>query len=104
MLKSCPFCGGEATLFERHGEDVWDIGCATDGCYLEGGAEWCFPSDEKWHVVEMWNTRSEASPKASRYDAIERRFRELRDSDILNNNQKPYLLWQSVQAIVGPEK
>ena len=36
-------------------ENQYDIGCAAEGCYVEGGAEW-------WHsdpdaLVGMWNTR-----------------------------------------------
>ncbi len=41
-LKPCPFCGGEgAVILREDGMDFeYDVGCGTDGCYLEFGAEW----------------------------------------------------------------
>ena len=60
VLLPCPFCGGDAKLFNKGDrEDRYDVGCSTEGCYVEGGAEW-------WHgdintLVAMWNTRANAT-------------------------------------------
>ena len=54
-LKPCPFCGGEAELFEREeGSDFWDIRCKTSECFMEDGSNWFLHPDV---VTKMWNTR-----------------------------------------------
>ena len=58
-LKSCPFCGGEAYLFEAS-ESVWDLKphdftviCRT----CRAGIHRYFPTKEE--AIEAWNRRAD---------------------------------------------
>lgn len=61
-LKPCPFCGGKARFIEIPEQGrvfesyLYDIGCKTEGCFLESGADWVV---EKEFVAKMWNERAE---------------------------------------------
>lgn len=55
-LLPCPFCGGDARLFERD-EGEYDIACGGAGCYLIAGADWFYDYDDLDQFVAMWNTR-----------------------------------------------
>jgi len=57
-LSPCPFCGKDVDFIERgdsKDSDSYDIGCNSDDCYLEGGADWWLSKEE---VITMWNTRN----------------------------------------------
>lgn len=62
-LSPCPFCGGEAKLYEFHevpyvGKPYskFNPGCATEGCIIEGWIEaWCETMDE---AAAAWNHRA----------------------------------------------
>lgn len=63
-LKPCPFCGGEAE-FSNNGLDmvstpkdddqVWDIWCCNEDCWLSEGADWCLT---KKFAAKLWNKRA----------------------------------------------
>lgn len=52
-LKSCPFCGGEATLWWRMGKEkkFWFVQCPC--CYSQSGAK-----EMPEEAVSSWNNRS----------------------------------------------
>ena len=54
-LKSCPFCGGEATLTNKlskdeYGQRLWNVCCF--GCANRTSSYW-----DKEIAIEAWNTR-----------------------------------------------
>lgn len=62
-LSPCPFCGGEAKLYEFHeipsvGEAYtkYNPGCATNGCPIEGWIEVWFKTKEE--AAAIWNSRA----------------------------------------------
>lgn len=59
VLKSCPFCGGEAQIYEgRKGqagcfEPIFDAGCSECPCRLY---DW---QDTEAEAADLWNTRTD---------------------------------------------
>jgi len=55
-LKTCPFCGGEASSFEDSGHSTaWEIGCFNGQCSAEPHV-W---EKTKAEAVAAWNTRAD---------------------------------------------
>lgn len=48
-LKPCPFCGGEAALFEQNCDRPWHV-----LCYCGGRVGWF---ETKQEAIEAWNRR-----------------------------------------------
>lgn len=62
-LSPCPFCGGEAKLYEffeipavGNSRSRYNPGCATSGCFIEGWIEAWFESKED--AAAAWNSRA----------------------------------------------
>ena len=57
-IKPCPFCKEKSEIIDNieNGFDGFDVGCGTDGCYLETGANWNFSTRQE--AIEKWNKRS----------------------------------------------
>jgi len=54
-LKTCPFCGGEASSFEDSGHSTaWEIGCFNGQCSAEPHV-W---EKTKAEAIAAWNTRA----------------------------------------------
>ncbi len=51
-LKPCPFCGGEAIIYENDEDDEYMIGCK-NCCAAEPMTEWA----SKENAIAQWNTR-----------------------------------------------
>ena len=63
VLKPCPFCGATPRFIDRNNDgdyplEKWfyDVGCRTENCYLEFGADWWLKTKEE--AAEMWNKRA----------------------------------------------
>ena len=58
-LKPCPFCGGEAGLFEIKGIDndllAYVVGCMEDNCEIRPSIQ---KELDKEVVIKIWNTRT----------------------------------------------
>lgn len=57
-LKKCPFCGGEAELYESN--DYWRIYCQGligDNCIL-GALDYDYMNPSKEEAIKAWNTRT----------------------------------------------
>ena len=65
-LKSCPFCGKDASVLSRDddwnscrpSDTYWMVGCDTEDCIGEWSSDQYFVSKEE--AVTAWNTRKEA--------------------------------------------
>lgn len=57
-LKPCPFCGGEAEVFEEKGGEVVSIACSKCGCgtaYMSGASS----TEKKIEIATQdWNRRA----------------------------------------------
>ena len=53
-LKTCPFCGGRATLYSRNGGRYWFVGCKKDPAC---GRVCAFASELE--AIDWWNSRRE---------------------------------------------
>ena len=80
ILKSCPFCGGEATLNDNENGRIYSYvkcrECGAKSKLIKVSAE--YSSDEK--VVEKWNTRT----NEKKYKAT----RSALNSEMLNSNSE----------------
>lgn len=56
-LLPCPFCGGDARLLDKGG-DEYDVCCGTTQCYASCGADWYL---ERARAIEAWNRRAMAT-------------------------------------------
>jgi hypothetical protein len=52
-LKRCPFCGGEAIIYEDEENSCYMIGCR-ECCAVEPMTEWC---ESKENAIAQWNYR-----------------------------------------------
>lgn len=69
-LKSCPFCGGEASLYSDYKHDpekryYWAL-CDNDACLVECFTDNDYYSEES--AIKMWNTRA---PKCDKWGVDE---------------------------------
>ena len=59
-LKPCPFCGGEAGLFEIKGMDNdligYMVGCLEDFCEIRPSVQ---KELDKQGVIDLWNRRAD---------------------------------------------
>jgi len=64
-LKPCPFCNSEAQVYPQQlfgvesdtpkdKDEIWDIKCTSENCYLSEGTGWWM---EKKEVIKLWNKR-----------------------------------------------
>ena len=59
-MKSCPFCGEEATVYLKQdysGVKVWSVSCDSENCLLD--CVWATGFNTEEDAVKAWNTRSE---------------------------------------------
>ena len=63
-LKPCPFCGGEAIVYEDEENDCYMIGCKSC-CAVEPMTEWC---ESKEDAIVQWNTRKPMEQIVERLD------------------------------------
>lgn len=57
-MKSCPFCGGKATLLHKDGTDYWAVGCTNiQSCPIAPIPFIKCPSEKA--AIDAWNTRIE---------------------------------------------
>lgn len=63
VLKSCPFCGGEAVLFVENGVHVMCLSCGirtsskVDKIYQKGVSQERIVTNSVDKVIEEWNRR-----------------------------------------------
>nr|DAP00872.1 MAG TPA: restriction alleviation protein [Caudoviricetes sp.] len=63
VLKSCPFCGGEAVLFVENGVQVMCLSCGVrtslkvDKIYQKGVSQEKIATSSVEQVIEEWNRR-----------------------------------------------
>ena len=58
-IKPCPFCGGDAEIFNRDGDSnerfSYDIRGLDNKCYLSEGADYYLSCPD---AMDLWNTRT----------------------------------------------
>ena len=69
QLKSCPFCGGEAScnnrgLNDKNGNPVWWAECRSCGASIEG------TENTKSAAIAAWNRRAEQNPQPLTLDEL----------------------------------
>ena len=57
-LKSCPFCGGKASVFCDESTDTWNVFCDNGLCPVEPATVICF---SERGAIEAWNTRADVA-------------------------------------------
>lgn len=70
QLKTCPFCGGKAELFEcPNCGDLNIMVDHADDCWMREYEDVCdIPSNEKELYLAAWNTRAEKSCEQTKRD------------------------------------
>ncbi len=56
-LKTCPFCGGEAEIYDTGDGISFFIGCRTDRCYLSIKQQCIGQYSKQEQMIEAWNRR-----------------------------------------------
>lgn len=88
-LKPCPFCGGEAEMYEGH-RDHWKVRCTSCGA-LPG--RWFAREGAQLKAVKLWNTRTNDQAISTLTAALEdarKRFQMIADfGDPYEINDEP---------------
>ena len=82
QLKACPFCGGEAKLYDDYGR--YRVACNGVICRMDCATNESYSKDE---IIAAWNTRAESDPAVQAetvpvemYQALSDDFHKLRQS------------------------
>ena len=67
LITPCPFCGGDANIFEF--ANGWSVDCDNDECVTQPTLANMFHKKEQ--AVTAWNTRVRESELQSQIDALE---------------------------------
>lgn len=66
-LKPCPFCGGDASLFEDYGHSTaWEVGCFNGDCLIKPNV-W---EKTKAATIAAWNARHTPPEVQALVDAL----------------------------------